>query len=289
MFTYLIVALQAFCIYHVIKNRNQYFWIFIIIFIPAIGSIIYLITQVYNKRDASIIKENLTSVLIPTKKVKDLEKYETKIEQNLDTHKKTLKFFQENDTCPVCTQSIDTKFKEDKCNHETTTISKLELGLSQLVGELSKQEEKITAYGKVSQKIQSMNVEIAKVASSLSALKKHSDQIQQEISTASQKDSDIEKIELELEQMKIDLAEADEKLKGVQEEKDYVDVLREILNEAIAHQSSDEDLLTSKDVQNLLNISHATLWRKEKEGLIPYSKIGSKKLYKRSDIINVLK
>ncbi|MDG1714629.1 hypothetical protein [Lacinutrix sp.] len=74
MFTYLIVALQAFCIYHVIKNRNQYFWIFIIIFIPAIGSIIYLITQVYNKRDASIIKENLTSVLIPTKKVKDLEK-----------------------------------------------------------------------------------------------------------------------------------------------------------------------------------------------------------------------
>jgi len=74
MFTYIIVALQAFCIYHVIKNRNQYFWIFIIIFIPAIGSIIYLITQVYNKRDASIIKENLTSVLIPSKKVKDLEK-----------------------------------------------------------------------------------------------------------------------------------------------------------------------------------------------------------------------
>ena len=64
MFTYLIVALQAFCINHDNKNRNQYFWIFIIIFIPAIGSIIYLITQVYNKRDASIIKENLTSVLI---------------------------------------------------------------------------------------------------------------------------------------------------------------------------------------------------------------------------------
>ena len=83
-----------------------------------------------------------------SKKVKELEKYETKIEQNLDTHKKTLKFFQENDTCPVCTQSIDTKFKEDKCNHETTTISKLESGLKQLVGELNIQEEKITAFGK---------------------------------------------------------------------------------------------------------------------------------------------
>jgi len=165
------------------------------------------------------------------KKLKELEKYETKIEQNLDTHKKTLKFFKENDTCPVCTQSIDTKFKEEKCNHETTTISKLESGLKQLVEELTQHETKLTNYGKVSEKIQDMNVELAKVTSSLVALKRHSDQIQQEISTASQKDSDIEKIELELEQMKVDLKQAELDLSKVQEEKDYVDVLREILND----------------------------------------------------------
>ena len=166
-----------------------------------------------------------------SKKIKELEKYETKIEQNLDTHKKTLKFFKENDTCPVCTQSIDTKFKEDKCNHETTTISKLESGLSQLVGELSKQEEKITAYGKISNKIQTMNVEIAKITSSLESLKRHSDQIQQEISTSQERDTDIENIELELEKMKVDLKDAEINLSKVQEEKDYVDVLREILND----------------------------------------------------------
>jgi DNA repair exonuclease SbcCD ATPase subunit len=165
------------------------------------------------------------------KKVKDLEKYETKIEQNLDTHKKTLKFFKENDTCPVCTQSIDTDFKEEKCNHETTTISKLESGLSQLVEELTKQEEKLTGYGKISTKIQSMNVEIAKVTSSLESLKRHSDQIQQEISTSQERDSDIESIELELEKMKADLKQAEIDLSKVQEEKDYVDVLREILND----------------------------------------------------------
>jgi len=105
----------------------------------------------------------------------------------------------------VCTQSIDKQFKDDKCNHETTSISKLETGLSQLVGELTKQEEKLTGFGKMSQKIQDMNVEIAKVTSSLSALKKHSDQIQQDISTASQKDTDIEKIEIELDNMSAEL------------------------------------------------------------------------------------
>ena len=174
----------------------------------------------------SLIDQDTTA-----KKVKDLEKFETKIEQNISTHKKTLDFFKDNDTCPVCTQSIDKNFKEEKCNHETSTISKLQSGLKQLVGELNIHEEKMTQFNQMSNKITEMNVEIAKINGSLSALKKHSDQIQLEISTASQKDSDIEKIELELEQMKVDLAEADEKLKGVQEEKDYVDVLREILND----------------------------------------------------------
>jgi DNA repair exonuclease SbcCD ATPase subunit len=166
-----------------------------------------------------------------SKTVKELEKYETKIEQNLATHKKTLDFFKDNDTCPVCTQSIDKKFKEEKCNHESTSISKLDSGLSQLVEELTKQEEKLTSYGKVSTKIQSMNVEIAKVTSSLESLKNHSDQIQQEISTAKERDSDIEAIELELEQLRVDLKQADLDLTKVQEEKDYVDVLREILND----------------------------------------------------------
>ena len=166
-----------------------------------------------------------------TKKVKELEKYETKIEQNLDTHKKTLNFFKENDTCPVCTQSIDETFKEEKCNHETTTISKLESGLSQLVGELTKQEEKLTAFGKISNKIQDMNLDIAKITASLESLKKHSDQIQQEISTSETRDVDIENIELELETMRSDLKQAELDLEKVQEEKSYVDILRDILND----------------------------------------------------------
>ena len=76
-----------------------------------------------------------------------------------------------------------------------------------------------------------MNVEIAKITSSLESLKRHSDQIQQEISTSQERDTDIENIELELEKMKVDLKDAEINLSKVQEEKDYVDVLREILND----------------------------------------------------------
>ncbi|WAC03404.1 hypothetical protein N7U66_07730 [Lacinutrix neustonica] len=74
MLLYLTLAFQAFCIYHAIKNRKPYYWIFIILFLSVIGCVIYLVTQVYNKRDASIIQERVTNILVPTKKVKALEK-----------------------------------------------------------------------------------------------------------------------------------------------------------------------------------------------------------------------
>ena len=74
MLYYLILGLQGFCIYHLIKNRNEYYWLFLIIFIPVIGCVIYLVTQVYNKRDANKLQENLTAILVPTKKVNDLKK-----------------------------------------------------------------------------------------------------------------------------------------------------------------------------------------------------------------------
>lgn len=74
MHFYLIIALQGFCIYHWYKNRREYYWIFLIIFLPVLGSVIYLITQVFNKRDAEKISSELTSIINPTKKIRDLEK-----------------------------------------------------------------------------------------------------------------------------------------------------------------------------------------------------------------------
>jgi len=74
MFYYLIVALQAFCIYHAYKNSKPYYWYFVVLFIPVIGSLIYIITQVYNQNDAEKIQEEITTVLNPTKRIKDLEK-----------------------------------------------------------------------------------------------------------------------------------------------------------------------------------------------------------------------
>jgi len=74
MLYYLTIALQVFCVYHMYKHKNSYYWIFLIIFLPVVGCLVYLITQVYSKRDVDRFQEDFTTIINPTKKVKDLER-----------------------------------------------------------------------------------------------------------------------------------------------------------------------------------------------------------------------
>lgn len=74
MYFYLIVALQGYCIYHCYTNRNQYYWILAIIFLPVVGSLLYLFMNVIQTRDLDKVQEGLVSVVNPSKKIIDLEK-----------------------------------------------------------------------------------------------------------------------------------------------------------------------------------------------------------------------
>ena len=69
----------------------------------------------------------------------------------------------------------------------------------------------------------------AKINTSLENIKKHSDQIHLDISMA--QNNDIESIKIELENIRGQLKVAEDELNKVTENKKYVDVLREILND----------------------------------------------------------
>jgi len=73
MLYYILIAFQAFCIFHVYKSRNENYWYFVIFFVPLIGSLVYLFSQVINKKNIKNTKNKLTDVVNPSKKLKDLE------------------------------------------------------------------------------------------------------------------------------------------------------------------------------------------------------------------------
>lgn len=74
MHYYLIITLKVFCLYHIYKNHKPYYWFFVVIFIPIAGGVFYIITQVLSGGDVDKIQNELTTIINPTKKVKDLER-----------------------------------------------------------------------------------------------------------------------------------------------------------------------------------------------------------------------
>ena len=74
IYYYLTIALQVYCAYHCYTKRNHYYWYFAIVFLPAIGCLLYLFTQVFQKRDLDKAQESIVTALNPTKRITDLEK-----------------------------------------------------------------------------------------------------------------------------------------------------------------------------------------------------------------------
>ena len=192
--------------------------------------------RVYEKKieqlntDLAVYNEKVKDKSLFDRKLLQLNKLETKITQNLETHKKTLNFFEKNDTCPTCTQPIDENFKHDKCGTTKTKIDKLSTGLKELLQEITQTEEKVKGFTGITNKISDIRVDIAKINNSLENIEHNSQSINEELRNFSS-ENDIQSLETNLNKMKEDIEVAVVELDKIVEEKGYVDILREILND----------------------------------------------------------
>jgi len=165
------------------------------------------------------------------KKEKELDKLETKIEHKLEKEKRDVEFFEKNDNCPTCTQPIDLRFKQTEIYEGKKKISELEEGLQQLSAEMGKTQEQIKQYKAVEKRLNDLDINVAKVNTSISEINRHSNRLDTEITKLENDTDNTNNVAKELEQIKEDLKLVNvEKQKAV-EEKKYIDIAREILND----------------------------------------------------------
>jgi DNA repair exonuclease SbcCD ATPase subunit len=177
------------------------------------------------------LEENIKDKETTEKKLKELSKLEAKIEQNLKTHEKNLNFFEENDTCPTCTQPLESEFRGEKRAYEKGKIITLNDGMKKLVEEITKVEDKLTNIDKISKKLYDIRIEMSKINTSIDGLKKFSDDLHNEIILLENRDTNTSDIEKELEEFKKQLEETKVELSQVMEKKKYTDIIREILSD----------------------------------------------------------
>lgn len=68
------LILSAFCLYHAYKNNTEQRWFWLIIFLPLIGSLIYLYYHFYNRNTISTVTENLNQAVNTNHKIEKLER-----------------------------------------------------------------------------------------------------------------------------------------------------------------------------------------------------------------------
>lgn len=97
------------------------------------------------------------------------------------SHKRLIKFFEENEDCPTCQQHIDEVFKDTMISKENNKYDKLTVGIKELADKLEATKVKINIINEVNKNIQSNNVEIAKENSSIGELEKFNATLDTEI------------------------------------------------------------------------------------------------------------
>ncbi|MGG9962713.1 PLDc N-terminal domain-containing protein [Ferruginibacter sp. SUN106] len=72
-FYYITVGLQVICAIHCIRKDNQAKWLWLIIFLPVVGSLIYIFTEMFSGNDVQKVQSGVGAVFNPSGKIKKLE------------------------------------------------------------------------------------------------------------------------------------------------------------------------------------------------------------------------
>lgn len=70
---YIVIILQVICIWHCVKKGNDSKWLWIIIFLPAIGSLIYFFTEIFTRRQVNELGADVAAVVAPGLSIRKLE------------------------------------------------------------------------------------------------------------------------------------------------------------------------------------------------------------------------
>lgn len=70
---YIVIGLQAICAIHCFRKGNQNKWIWLIIFLPLIGSLIYIFTEIFTRHDIQQVQAGVGTVFNPSGKIKTLQ------------------------------------------------------------------------------------------------------------------------------------------------------------------------------------------------------------------------
>jgi DNA repair exonuclease SbcCD ATPase subunit len=164
-------------------------------------------------------------------KLKEISKIESKIETNLSKFRKDIGFFEQNDHCPTCRQTITMEVKEKELESLQGKVSECEQGLSQIEAKLLEEQGKLNSMVEVQKKIQSLNIEIATNNTTINETNKYIGKLQKQIEMLQNTKQNLDEETTKLNEVKSTLEKLEAKKKELIDEKTYYDAAAILLKD----------------------------------------------------------
>ena len=125
--------------------------------------------------------EDMNELSNCTTKLKKLNTFLFKIQSKLNNCQKEHDFFADNHVCPTCTQELDEDFRQEKINEGADQLTNLNSGISDLLSEIEKEENREKEFISLSNTVMKLNASISQCNFQITSIKKTISDIEGEI------------------------------------------------------------------------------------------------------------
>jgi DNA repair exonuclease SbcCD ATPase subunit len=157
--------------------------------------------------------------------------FKAKMENNVERLRKDNSFFEENDTCPTCRQTIGESFKSEAVSTNTQKITEIEDGLNKVSEQIDTVLSEIEKIDEVLTKINELKMGLSSAKSTYNNTANNLRQVVEQIESFSGSDKTTQESERQLETVEHDISTLQTEKETLLDERQYIDLATTLLKD----------------------------------------------------------
>ena len=183
------------------------------------------------EKEITVLRDKIFDEADVKKKHMKFHQLEAKLESNCSKHKTILKFFEENDDCPTCRQTIDETFKSKEIEEKKKKIDEIETGMSKMNTDIQKIETRMKTIQDTVVAIREKEMLTERYKTSIENIGRYIKSVQNEIDDLRDEKESTGEAKGVLKQLKNSFSEAETNKVKLKDEKLYLDTARELMTD----------------------------------------------------------
>ena len=183
------------------------------------------------EKEITVLRDKILDETDVKNKHMKFHQLEAKLESNCNKHKTMLKFFEDNDECPTCKQTIDETFKNNEIEEKKKKIDEIETGMSQMAKDIVKIESRMKTINDTAVAIREKEMLIERYKTSIENVDRYIRSVRSEVDDLRDEKESTGEAKGVLKQLNESHKEAELNKVKLKDDKLYLDTARELMTD----------------------------------------------------------